>query len=348
MTKLKPLPPDDDEVSRTWNERPDVIRQFIELRPQYEQLCSEVAYILSKLLNSSDIEYSTITSRAKTLKSFAEKVSRKQYEDPLNDITDLAAVRLVFLYRSDRSRIENIIESEFEVIEKLDKVEEQEPDRFGYGALHYLVNLGRKSSGARYDDLKEMICEIQVRTVLQDAWAIIDHHLIYKQETDIPKVIKRKLNSLSGLFETADDQFDRVRAEREIYRESVKSKLSKKGKLIDQELNLDTLWEFLRVRFPDKAVVKNPVSLSRVLSTAANLGLDSLSDIDLLLRQTKKARDFMRESVPTASGTAEVIRAISLAYPEARQLFKLKPRTFDLLAEAERLFPLPENKRISD
>jgi hypothetical protein len=46
MAEVKSLPADDDEVSRTWNERPDIIRQFIEARPQYEQLCSEVAYIL--------------------------------------------------------------------------------------------------------------------------------------------------------------------------------------------------------------------------------------------------------------------------------------------------------------
>jgi Uncharacterized protein conserved in bacteria len=146
MAEVKSLPADDDEVSRTWNERPDIIRQFIEARPQYEQLCSEVAYILKKRMDSSGIEYSAITSRAKTPKSFTEKLSRKQYEDPLTDFTDLAGVRLVFLYRSDQPRIESIIESEFEVLEKIDKVEEQEPDRFGYGALHYLINLGRKSS----------------------------------------------------------------------------------------------------------------------------------------------------------------------------------------------------------
>lgn len=203
----------DDEISKTWEERPDIIRSFIEARPQYEQLCAEVAYILKKRLDDGSIEYSAVTSRAKTLKSFAEKISRKQYESPLSDITDLAGVRVVYLYKADRHLIEKIIETEFDVIEKVDKVEEQEADRFGYGALHYLVHLGRKSSGARYDDLKGLICEIQVRTVLQDAWAIIDHHLVYKQESDVPKVLKRKLNSLSGLFETADDQFDRVRVE---------------------------------------------------------------------------------------------------------------------------------------
>lgn|GEM_PF-3568024 len=159
----------------------------------------------------------------------------------------------------------------------------------------------------------------------------------------MPKILKRKLNSLSGLFETADDQFDQVRSEREVYRKSVKNKLSSKGKLVDQELNLDTLWEFLRLRFPDKAVVKNVLSLSRVLSTAAALGFNSLSDIDALLRHTKKARDFMTEKIPGPSGTSEAIRAIWLAHPEARRSFRLKPSTMALLKQAERLLPPLEN-----
>jgi ppGpp synthetase/RelA/SpoT-type nucleotidyltranferase len=68
--------------------------------------------------------------------SFAEKISRKEYDEPLAEVTDLAGVRLVFLYKNDQPQIEEIIESEFAVIEKVDKVDEQEADQFGYGALH--------------------------------------------------------------------------------------------------------------------------------------------------------------------------------------------------------------------
>src|SRR2546430_16718258 len=229
-----------DELSKTWSEYPDVVRDFVELRPQYEQLWSEVAYILDKRMKDHGIEFSAITGRAKTLKSFAEKLFRKNYATP-EDITDLAGVRVVYLYKNDRSGIEKLIEGEFKVIEKVDKVDEQEADRFGYGALHYLVHLGRKSSGARYDDLKGLVCEIQVRTVLQDAWAIIAHHLSYKQESDIPKELLRKLNALSGLFSTADDQFDVIREERLAYVTEVHNLARTRNAFLDQELNLDTL-----------------------------------------------------------------------------------------------------------
>jgi putative GTP pyrophosphokinase len=308
-------PAESDELAKAWREKPRIIRRFIEMIPHYDQLCSEVAYILEKAMAKSVIEYSAITYRAKTLKSFSEKLVRKEYEDPLGDITDFAGVRLVFLYKSDRSKIEEIVESEFTVVEKIDKVEEQEADRFGYGALHYLVHLGRKSSGARYDDLKSLICEIQVRTVLQDAWAIIDHHLIYKQESEIPKPLKRKINSISGLFETADEQFDQIRAQRESYRKEIKKKLDSKGISLDQELNLDTFSEYLKWKYPNMSVARDDTQISVVLSKTLELGHRKLSELDGLLSRTQAARDALALTFDRERTAAtEVARALIFEY----------------------------------
>jgi ppGpp synthetase/RelA/SpoT-type nucleotidyltranferase len=216
-------------------------------------------------MNVSRIEYSAITSRAKTLKSSAEKLTRKEYDDPIGEVTDLAGVRVVYLYKSARHAIEKIIESEFDIIEKVDKVEEQEADRFGLRCASL-----RSSSWAqimrepRYDDLKKLVCEIQVRTVLQDAWAIIDHHLSYKQESDVPKILRRKLNSLAGLVETAHDQFDQVRNEREDYRKRVKTDLTSDDAFLKQEASLDNLIEFLTSRFPNSPIWLNDPGNSKL------------------------------------------------------------------------------------
>lgn len=313
------LPSNDfDALAKTWDEKPDVIRAFIEIRPQYEHLFNEVAYILKKRMDESGIEYAAVTGRAKSLKSFAEKIARKKYVDPLKDITDLAGVRLVYLYKSDRPAIEKIIEPEFDIIERVDKVEEQEVDRFGYGALHYLVHLGLKSSGARYDDLKGLVCEIQVRTVLQDAWAIIDHHLSYKQESDIPKILRRKINSLSGLFETADDQFNQVRIEREGYVESVKGKLNNESSFLQQEINLDTFSEFLKWKFPQKEVAGSNNHLSLILSDAVNYKYKNLSELNDLLKRTERAREAINNDERLLYAASELAAAIALAHPDNR------------------------------
>jgi putative GTP pyrophosphokinase len=239
------------EIEDYWHESPDLIREFLQRRDQYSHLCCEVEYILRKRISENGIEIAHTTSRAKTLNSFLEKLKRRSYIKPFEEITDFAGVRIVCLYRSDLGAIEKIIYSEFDVVEKVDRLAHLPPNEFGYGAVHYIVTLGKKSSGARYDDLKHYPCEIQVRTVLQDAWAIIDHHLVYKRESDVPSHLQRKLNSLSGLFETADDLFDRIREERKQYLGEIQRSTETASSFLANELNKDTFLAFLRWKFPD-------------------------------------------------------------------------------------------------
>lgn len=136
------------DLDSMWVKNPEIIRQFISQQNDYERLCAEVAYILTRELENAKIEFSGITHRAKSLKSFLEKTQRKSYKDPINEITDFAGVRVVCLYSDDLKKIEKIVAKHFEVVEKIDKLENKRPDQFGYGAVHFVVKLGKTSSGA--------------------------------------------------------------------------------------------------------------------------------------------------------------------------------------------------------
>jgi putative GTP pyrophosphokinase len=149
------------------------------------------------------------------------------------------------LYRSDIAKVADIIRAEFVVAEDVDKLDELGVDQFGYGARHFIVRLGKTSSGARYDDLKQLPCEVQVRTVVQDSWAIIQHHMVYKRESQVPTQLQRKLNSLAGLFETVDDQFERIREEREAYLVEMRGS-TEASTFLENEPNLDSFKEYLK------------------------------------------------------------------------------------------------------
>ncbi|MCX5876904.1 MAG: hypothetical protein NT087_11550 [Deltaproteobacteria bacterium] len=286
------------DIDKLWQENTDTLRQFLDNSTDYAHLCEEVAYILQKKINQFNIEYSAITFRAKSLNSFCGKITRKQYKEPLAQITDLAGVRIVYLYKNDLNAIENIIESEFKVIEKVDKLEDSGDDRFGYGATHYIVKLGKASSGARYDDLKKLLCEIQVRTVLQDSWAIIAHHLSYKQESDVPRELKRKLNSLSGLFETADDQFDRLKEERQQYINKIKENVTKKDIFLQQDINLDTLNEYMSSRIPGYQNTRSE-DTSKLVESLTSHGYKKISQLEHVFSKGFKAYQlFEKECYP--------------------------------------------------
>ncbi|OAS13604.1 GTP pyrophosphokinase [Paenibacillus oryzisoli] len=276
------------EVVTLFETKPEVIRQFLNMQQQYEQLCNEVAYILERSINNAGIHIAAITYRAKAFDSFVEKITRKHYNDPFKEITDFAGVRAVYLYNRDINAIDEIINSNFNVIEKINKSDLNGIDKFGYGAVHYLVTLGKDTSGARYDDLKESICEIQVRTVLQDAWAVIDHHLVYKKESDAPPFLKRKLNSLAGLFELADDYFDQIRTARESYISSI-TNVENPEELLDQQINVDTVTAFLNQKYPDKQVSNGDNHLSKVIGNINRFNYSKIRDLEDLLSRADKA-----------------------------------------------------------
>ena len=288
-------------LNQVWENNPEYIRRYYENIEKNEKLCQEVKYILNSELIRSEVDIAHIASRAKSLDSFCEKIARKNHKNPFNDITDFAGVRIVYLYSTSRSKIESIIEKEFEVIEKVNKVEIDE-DKFGYGALHYLVKIRNTHVGARYDELKNKVCEIQVRTILQDAWAMVAHHLSYKQESDVPKELRRKLNALSGLFETADDQFENIRNARNIYQGEVRKSLSKGDYFPDkEEANIDNLEVYLRSKFPDREH-RGSEGVSDLLKQLKSFGYTTLASINSMVDAAIDAVYAYEDKYPPSEG----------------------------------------------
>jgi ppGpp synthetase/RelA/SpoT-type nucleotidyltranferase len=287
----------DQNLDEVWEKHPNYIRRFYDNFEDNKKLCKEVEYILSAEITKKKIEIAQVTSRAKTLESFCEKLTRKAYNNPFDEITDFSGVRVVYLYSNDKVQIENIIEKEFDVVEKVDKVLVDD-NVFGYGALHYLVKIKNTHAGARYDDLKNKVCEIQVRTILQDAWAVIAHHLSYKQESDVPKKLRRKLNALSGLFETADDQFQNIRDSRESYQKNSQKSISSGKDLPKEETDLDKFGVFLKSKFPARNISDGA---SELLNDLKEYGYKSLFDIDKLLNNTLEAAEACEKDNPPAN-----------------------------------------------
>lgn len=290
----------ENDIDSMWFENPLMIHRFIEQRPDYEALCTEVVYILKKRFKQLEIVVADVPSRAKTLKSFLEKIRRKKYEDPMKNIQDFAGIRVVCLYARDVDRIEAIVHDEFEMLEKVDKREEMGADQFGYLARHYIAKLKLETSGARYEDLKDLVFELQVRTILQDAWAIIDHHLVYKHETEVPVHLKRKLRIIAGLFENADDQFNQIYQEiNEYIIEPSASSQREIEQFLQRKLDLDSFLVYLPWKFNDvpiqeglddaknvfELINKNKYTTLQQLDEAVQLTNQDKAEIARLLRE---------------------------------------------------------------
>jgi hypothetical protein len=137
----------------------------------------------------------------------------------------------------------------------IDKRQSLEADRFGYISVHYVVSLENTRAGLpEYAAFAELRGEIQVRTVLQHAWAAIDHKLRYKSKEEIPANVRRQLYRISALLETADEEFESLRQRIAKVREDY-SKAVTKGSL-DIPLNVDSLSVYIEDNAHAKAILK--------------------------------------------------------------------------------------------
>lgn len=206
------------------------MKQYEDEKTRYQNFGNAVEYLLKTLLINADIEYNAITCRIKERESLSRKIDFKgdKYRE-LSELTDIAGIRIITYYADDVDKIANIVEREFDVDKEnsIDKRKALEPDRFGYCSVHYVVGIHSKrlvlKEYSAYEGLK---CEIQIRSILQHAWAEIEHDLGYKSAIVVPYEIRRDFSRLAGLLELADKEFDEIREKLLSYKIEVESKIT--------------------------------------------------------------------------------------------------------------------------
>ena len=172
--------------------------------------------------------------RVKETDSFLEKaLVRKKYADPLAEITDQVGVRFVVLLLEDIDLMGKIVESgpwgsqkdrDFQ-LERLEK-----PDYFAYQSDHYVIRTRAERQFEGVSIPAQMPCEIQIRTILQHAYAEMAHSSSYKPPVKLPEEDQRHVNrSLakgSALIETTDDVFREIKNKLREYNESIAALLA--------------------------------------------------------------------------------------------------------------------------
>ncbi len=306
-----------------WVSNQEVIRRFEEQRPHFERLSEEVRQTMAKLLEGAGIKVAAVSARTKGLDSFLEKVLRKSYADPFAETTDFAGVRVTCFYRDDLRKVENLIYDEFPDANKAEDVLASNIDRFGYSASHFLVQLKERAPGCLCDDLKGKTCEIQVRTVLQDAWAMFSHDLLYKYEHLMPDSLKRQCYALAGALETADVAFQTIRDQRNGYVRSSTAHVDRM-ELGKPTTNSESLKEYLGQKYPYRPVDPGNDFLGFWFSRMPLERYPTLRQVDELLDRTETARNWVYRGLKKARkirirySVFELAWALALVHREIR------------------------------
>lgn len=182
----------------------------------YTEALDSVTQILRNIMKHhaivplGEVEY-RIRGRIKKLEDIREKVQRKNLSissitDLENGIDDIVGTRCIVDYISQVYKLQSIIQSrqEWKLSKPIDDYIKS-PTPTGYRSLHIVIMLDTTN-------FQNVLAEIQLRTMLQDAWATKTHPLTYKKEAkDIPEPWLELIRHLSDSIHTCDEMFDTIR-----------------------------------------------------------------------------------------------------------------------------------------
>ena len=163
----------------------------------------------------------TYKARIKSFSSYYKKLIRQKSEeaalsDSLVCLTDMIGIRVICTFLEDISVILEQLKEIFDIREIERKGADLNFKEFGYESIHVLIAIPEDCIPADIDDNlplpNDLVCEIQIRTILQDAWAEVEHELIYKSEfTPFDMPLRRKLASMNASLNLADIIFQEIR-----------------------------------------------------------------------------------------------------------------------------------------
>ncbi|NVN53554.1 bifunctional ribonuclease/(p)ppGpp synthase [Mycolicibacterium hippocampi] len=253
------------------------VAEYAARRPGLTAATDQYLGLVTGLLDEAGINYLSIAARTKSVDSFAAKADRRTadgtllYTEPLVEITDQIGLRVITYLREDVGAVANLLAEEMRLLDDRDMGQETAREgRWGYASRHLLIGVEGVQQPA----------SIQVRTVLQHAWAEFEHEIRYKGS--IPKAhapdLDRRFTLAAGLLELADREFSAIRER--LRTSTPDASLPEPGS--DPRIPTPVLATYLGNRFPDAGWSRTD-HYAWISGLLLSLGIDSLDALESTL-----------------------------------------------------------------
>lgn len=169
-------------------------------RPEMEAVLDKVTAAIDETRAALTEQYGSdpvehVRTRIKSEESMREKCRRNDLPETtasaLEELTDAIGIRVVCAFVNDVYAVRDSLVGNpgFELVREKDYIRHAKPN--GYRSLHLIL---------RVDGY---YVEIQIRTISQDTWAALEHHLKYKKDLTgntelISSELKRCADELAG------------------------------------------------------------------------------------------------------------------------------------------------------
>jgi putative GTP pyrophosphokinase len=157
----------------------------------------------------SPIEF--VTGRVKPIPSILNKAFRKNMDlvNLEHEMQDIAGVRMMCQFVEDIETVVQLLRKrkDFEIIEERDYINHKKES--GYRSYHIVIRYPVES----IDGKKNILVEIQIRTLSMNFWATIEHSLNYKYSGQIPTNIEKRLQNAAEAAFRLDEEMSLIRDE---------------------------------------------------------------------------------------------------------------------------------------
>ncbi|HET7658354.1 MAG TPA: GTP pyrophosphokinase family protein [Bacillales bacterium] len=189
---------------------------WTELLTPYHQAVDELKVKLRGFRDQYDLTHrhspiEFVTGRVKPIVSILDKANRKgiTLEKIEEELQDIAGLRIMCQFVGDIDAVIQLIRkrNDFTIIEERDYVSEKKQS--GYRSYHFVIRYPVEM----IDGVKNILVEIQVRTLAMNFWATIEHSLKYKYEGRIPEEIRERLQRAAEAAFRLDEEMSKIRDE---------------------------------------------------------------------------------------------------------------------------------------
>lgn len=271
---------------------------YVTEKPLYDSLSKKVGSLIEDILEKNKVEYHSITFRAKDAESLITKAKSKKYKNPKEDIQDFAGIRIITFVKSDVIKVCNLIKPEFIIDDEnsSDKGEELGDDKVGYRSVHYIAKFNEaRTNLSEYSHFKDKCFEIQIRTILEHAWADISHDRTYKFNKSLPEKndIKRRFALAAASLEMVDREFDRLSNELEEYSIEITNDTAKGN--LEHYIDGTSLMAYLQNKFSSaiaKKLIEPTFSKKEkdLIFELGQMGITTLNEFDNIIDEISETK----------------------------------------------------------
>lgn len=218
FSAVQNLPADNNSALSVQNDFYRMAIQYQQIMMIYESAIKQIETKLDILNEECTVgrkrnPIETVKSRIKSPESISKKLEKKKlpitFDSMINNLNDIAGVRVICPYISDIYSVRDILlkQPDITLIHENDYI--QQPKESGYRSLHLVIEVPVYLSHSEH----KVRVEIQLRTIAMDFWASLEHELHYKNTTKVPDSIRRELYRVAETIAMTDREMEEIALE---------------------------------------------------------------------------------------------------------------------------------------